>query len=130
MKKRKTIIALCLTVFSLSVLSGCATLRSSEKMAYKELQPRLEAAGLEPIKDKDAAVAGVLNVLPGIGNAYLGQWGLFACNLLFWPLSVTWGIPQAAIDAGTLNKQDTLSYYRYGLGKKELEEREKTVHPK
>ena len=56
---------------------------------------------------KDPVLAGVLNILPGFGNFYLaygtqqsGQWGIGLFNLLLWPISPIWGIPEAAIDAG------------------------------
>lgn len=127
MRKKRMYSVFCMSVVCISMLAGCATMRSSERVAYEALEPRLEATGLEKITDKDPALAGTLNLLPGVGNAYLGQWGAFVGNLLFWPLSVVWGIPQAAIDAGTINKLDTLNYYSFGLGKKELEKKEKAL---
>lgn len=121
---------LVITVLSLMApVFGCVSLRTAERYQYQELSKRLPAVGLEPERTKDPTLAGVLNILPGIGNAYIGQWGLFACNLLFWPLSIAWGVPQAAIDAGTINKQDTVYYYSFGPGKVKLEEleREKNI---
>ncbi len=71
-------------------------------------------------KVKDPAAAGCLNILPGIGNFYLatgtdqGSQVLYGVlNLLSWPLSIVWGIPQAAIDAETINKLETVYYYRF-----------------
>jgi hypothetical protein len=107
-------------------ISACATLRPHERIAYQELEPKLEKLELEPLHDKSAALAGTLNVLPGVGNAYLGQWGMFICNFLLWPASVLWGVPQAIIDTDPINKRDTLTYYKVGLGKALLEEREAT----
>ena len=30
-----------------------------------------------------------------------------------WPLSILWGVPEAAIDANSINKRDLLMYYMY-----------------
>ena len=114
-----------LVAFTFLFSTGCISLRTAERYQYEELEERLPAVGLDIERSKDPALAGVLNILPGIGNAYLGQWGLFAVNFLFWPLSVVWGIPQAAIDAGTINKQDTVYYYSFGGGAKWLAKLEK-----
>lgn len=103
---------------------GCASLKVSERYEYTKLESRLTSAGLEPEKIKDPTLAGALNVLPGIGNAYIGQWGLFAVNLLLWPISAAWGVPQAAVDAKTMNKQATLYYFGIGEGKAKLEQLE------
>ena len=76
--------------------------------------------------------AGLLNVRPGVGNFYLafgdgsdpvqGVYGVI--NLLFWPFSIVWGAPQAAIDAHTLNKREMLYYYHYDKdGKAAIEDR-------
>jgi hypothetical protein len=80
---------------------------------------------------KNPALAGALNLLPGVGNFYLAvgsgessQWAFGGLNLWFWPFSVVWGIPSAAIDAGTINKKMTLDHYRYTRwGKKTLKEK-------
>ena len=103
------------------VMSGCVSIRNYEKQEYKELSYRLDAADLAPIEDKDPVAAGALNILPGFGNFYLEQYGLFVVNLLFWPVSAAWGIPQAAIDANTINKKETLYFYNKGPGKERLE---------
>src|SRR3989339_1847413 len=121
--KKVTAISVCIVLFGL--LNGCATLRTGERYEYNKLEKRLLAVGLEPEKRKDPALAGALNILPGIGNAYLDQWGVFVVNLLFWPLSVAWGVPQAAVDAKTINKQETLYFYNYCEGKQKLAELEK-----
>lgn len=119
-------ITTALICFSLFVsINGCTTLRTGERYEYERLEKRLSAVGLEPERRKDPTLAGALNVLPGVGNAYLNQWGIFVANLLFWPLSVVWGVPQAAIDASTINKQDTLYFYNYADGKQRLAQIEK-----
>lgn len=74
------------------------------------------------------AGAGALNLLPGFGNFYLasGNGGdsshyLYgALNLLTWPFSILWGIPEAAVDAGKINEREMLYYYKFDAqGKKE-----------
>ena len=67
--------------------------------------------------------------MPGFGNFYLAigtnegdQWLYGTLNLLLWPVSVVWGIPEAAIDAGNINKRNTAYYYTYGAGAKELKD--------
>lgn len=68
--------------------------------------------------------AGLLNVLPGGGNFYLASgnaadsshWVYGMVNLLFWPISILWGVPEATIDAGNINKREMLNFYKYGNG--------------
>jgi len=71
-------------------------------------------------KTKDPVAAACLNILPGIGNFYLatgtdqGPQVLYGVlNLLTWPASIVWGVPQGAIDASTINKLETVYYYRH-----------------
>ena len=91
-----------------------------EKVKYTQLKHELDYAGLPIMEDKEPILAAALNLLPGFGNAYLEQWGPFVGNLLFWPLSAIWGVPQAYIDANTLNKKETLYFYEFGPGKDRL----------
>ena len=121
MIKKLAAIMLCLS------LVGCVSMSGYEKVQYEKLQAELYRTGLPELKEKDPAMAGVLNLLPGFGNVYLEQWGPFVGNLLFWPISIVWGVPQAVIDSNTINKQRTLSYYTYGLGKKSLIEKGGTL---
>lgn len=79
---------------------------------------------MEVEKTKDPVLAGTLNILPGFGNAYVGEWGKFVVNLIFWPLSVLWGIPQVTIDTNTNNIIDTLHVYRHQGSKEKLEKLE------
>lgn len=70
----------------------------------------------------------MLNILPGGGNFYLAagtdeseQWLYAFLNLLTWPASVVWGVPEAAIDAGNINKKATVEYYTFDkVGKEEF----------
>ena len=105
--------------------SGCVNMKNHEKNDYKELERRLETTKFEPVEEKDPALAAALNVLPGFGNLYLEQYGIFVGNLLLWPASIAWGVPQGYIDSKAINKQETLYYYNRGPGKELLEEEEK-----
>ena len=120
-----TVFVLCLIAL---LCSGCINLSRSEKENLRVIRD----AGLSPIevRVKSVPAAGWLNVLPGVGNFYLAigtdeteQYLVGFMNLLFWPLSCAWGIPQAAIDANTLNKRETLYYYMSTeRGRAELQE--------
>ena len=67
------------------------------------------------------AAAGAPNLLPGFGNFYLASgnggdsnhytYGFL--NLITWPFSILWGIPEAAIDAKTINERDLLYHDTY-----------------
>ena len=119
---------LALSTLILAVLTGCTTLSRSDQAMLREL----ESHGIPPTEQqiKHPGLAGGLNILPGFGNFYLAvgthesaQWLYGLLNLLFWPSSVVWGIPQAAIDAITMNKKETVYYYKFDRqGKKEYEE--------
>jgi len=115
-----------LCIIILLLLTGCATLSRGDKATLNELRsygiPQTE------VQLKHPALAGALNILPGFGNFYLAygttesdQWLFGFLNLLAWPISVIWGVPQAVIDANTINKKETVYYYTYDhIGKAEL----------
>ncbi len=105
-------------------LIGCASFSGYEKSQYSRLQLKLQQAGLPELEEKKPFLAGTLNILPGFGNMYLGQWGPFIGNLLLWPCSIIWAVPQAAMDAKVINKKETLLYYTHGMGKDELNKRQ------
>jgi len=92
------------------VCVSCVHLTQSEK----EMVQDLRELGIDPASegDKSATAAGLLNILPGVGNIYLGQYGVFAANFFFWPVSIIWGGPQAAIDTEPTNQKATVDYYR------------------
>ncbi len=106
------------------MLSGCTSLTRQEHMQLRELQAQGVTVD-KPVgnfeKPASGVTAGALNLLPGIGNFYLGTgnaaesshvlYGVL--NLLTWPLSILWGVPEAAIDADNINKREMLYYYTY-----------------
>ena len=116
-----------LTFGFLALLMGCTSLSRSDKERYQELK-QLGIRG-DDQRVKNPVTAGALNLLPGFGNFYLAagteeseQWLYGFLNLLAWPISPIWGIPEAAIDAGTINKKETVYYYNFSrTGQKELE---------
>jgi hypothetical protein len=119
-------------VTAVALLSACTNLTRQEQL---ELQA-LKGQGVTVDKpvgswEKPASPVGAaaLNLLPGIGNFYLaaGNGGdsshyLYGTlNLLTWPFSIIWGIPEAAVDANNINKREMIYYYKYDArGKAEL----------
>lgn len=115
-----------------TALAGCTGLTRQEQNQLRELQAQgvtvdRPVGGYE--KPASGVAAGVLNLLPGVGNFYLGTgtgaesshilYGVI--NLLLWPASILWGVPEAAIDADNINKRELLYYYTYDeKGKQEL----------
>ena len=110
------------------ILSGCASMSRADRAAFREIQGLgldTEAGAL-----KSPTLAACLDIGPGIGNFYLasgtdqtGQWVYGILNLLFWPISVIWAVPEGAIDANTINKMETIYYYRFDpQGKQQFEE--------
>lgn len=119
---KRILVAMMLTAAS----AGCVSLSYVEKRELRELKAKgididHGAGGFDA--PNSIAAAGLLNVLPGIGNFYLacgrgndsvqGVYGII--NLLLWPYSVIWGAPQAAIDAHTLNQRELLYFYHYEM---------------
>lgn len=114
------------------LLSSCSSLSHQEQIQLRKLASQGVTVD-RPVgtyeKPASGIAAGLLNILPGIGNFYLGCgngaesnqiiYGIL--NFLFWPFSPVWAIPQAAIDADNINKRDMIYYYLYDEnGKKEL----------
>lgn len=114
------------------LIAGCTSLTRQEQTQLQYLK----AQGVTVDKpvgsyDKPASVAGAgaLNILPGFGNFYLGSgnaaesshWLYGFLNLITWPVSIIWGVPEACIDANNINKREMLYYYQYNkFGKEEL----------
>ncbi|MBR4106869.1 MAG: hypothetical protein IKK52_06170 [Alphaproteobacteria bacterium] len=128
MIKHKLMTGLAIITF----LCGCTTLSGQER---NQLQ-QLKANGITVDKSvgnweqpANPVMAGALNLLPGIGNFYLaaGNGGdsthyLYGTlNLLLWPISILWGVPEAAVDANRINEREMIYYYRYDIqGKKDI----------
>ena len=122
-------------ILTMALLSGCSSLSYTEKTAVRSLKSQ----GITVEKPvgpweapASAGAAGGLNLLPGIGNFYLASgegaeknhylYGFL--NLLMWPLSIVWGIPEAAIDANTINERELVYFYTYDeAGKQSLRNR-------
>lgn len=120
---KKTLVLFLISVF----LVSCTSLSSLERHKIAELESKGIRVPHEEVKNPGAA--GALNILPGFGNFYLAvgtnesdQWLFGFLNLLLWPISIVWGVPEAAIDASTINKRNSVYYYTYGPGNKEAAE--------
>lgn len=113
-------------------LWGCTSLTRQEHMELRALKSQGVTVD-KPVgtweRPASPSGAAALNLLPGIGNFYLasGNGGDSAhylygtLNLLTWPISILWGIPEAAIDAKTINERELLYYYKFDpQGKKEF----------
>ena len=126
---------LSLGLACLLFVTGCTTMSRSDKERYRELQAMGLGSGNREIKSP--ATAGALNLLPGIGNFYLAvgteeseQWLFGALNLLTWPISPIWAIPEGVLDAGTINKKEVVYYYTYDPnGQRELRLMKKHLAP-
>lgn len=114
-------------------LAGCTNLTRQEEMELRTLKGQGVTID-KPVgsweKPASPAGAALLNILPGFGNFYLasGNGGdsshymYGTLNLLTWPLSVLWGIPEAAIDANKINERELIYYYKFDpQGKKEFQ---------
>ena len=119
------------SILSLFLLSACVSLSPQERNSLKSLK----AEGITPqrpigIWERPAnpAPAGLLNLLPGIGNFYLAsgnaaegsQWLYGSLNLLTWPLSIIWGVLEGIIDAQTINDKNFVYVKSDTAGKVDL----------
>ena len=108
------------------LLVACSSLTYSERIELEQLK----AHGITtntPLglwkKPAKPATAGALNLILGFGNFYLASkddgetnnnvYGVL--NLFTWPISIFWGVPQAYIDAKTINKKQMLYFYKYNM---------------
>lgn len=128
---KKLLILFFLTAF----LSACTSLTHQEHNTLRSLK----AEGITVDKPAGSwerpanpAGAGALNILPGFGNFYLAsgnggdsnQYLYGFLNLITWPVSVIWGIPEAAIDANRINEREMIYFYTYDQsGKAALQQR-------
>ena len=118
---------LSLSLASIIFLSSCTSLTFHEQQEITRLQYQgvnIDRPSGQWEKPANPLIAGLLNILPGIGNFYLASgnagdsshWMYGFGNLLLWPFSIIWGVPEAVIDANNINKRDMLNYYKYGHG--------------
>jgi hypothetical protein len=104
-------------------LGGCVSISDQERLEYRQLKRRLAFLELPVIKEKDPAQTGFLNLMPGVGNAYLDQAQALRTNFFLWPISCLWSIPQVMIDSSRINKIKTLSFYESETGRQLIETR-------
>ena len=119
-------------MFMVCLVCACTHLTRQEEMQLRTLKGQGVSVD-KPVgsweKPANPAAAAALNILPGIGNFYLAagnggdstQYLYGTINLLLWPISILWGIPEAALDANRINERELIYYYQFDpLGKKEL----------
>ena len=113
-----------LLVASLIFLSACTSLTMQEKHTLRSLKTQgitVDTPTGNWERPASPVGAALLNILPGVGNFYLasgygGQSEHFlygTLNLLTWPISVVWGIPEAAVDANRINERELIYYYTF-----------------
>ena len=113
-----------LLVASLIFLSACTSLTMQEKHTLRSLKTHgitVDTPTGNWERPANPAGTALLNLLPGIGNFYLasgngGQSEHFlygTLNLLTWPISVVWGIPEAAVDANRINERELIYFYTF-----------------
>ena len=127
---------LFITLFSVcAFLSACTSLTRQETQTLRSLDAHgisvdYPAGNWE--KPASPAAAGALNLILGGGNFYLASgngaqseyftYGFL--NLLTWPISIIWGVPEAAIDANTINQRELIYFYTFDpQGQAALKER-------
>lgn len=122
-------------------LSACTTLTHQEKNTLYSLKAQgitidKPAGNWEP--PASSGSAGALNLLPGIGNFYLAsgnggdssQYLYGFLNLLTWPISILWGIPEASIDANRINEREMIYFYTFNeSGKEALAQKDFRITP-
>ena len=107
----------CALILMLWTCIGCESVTQSEKEILADL--RHFTIDIEEEYSRGTAMS--LNFLPGVGNFYLGQTGYGVLNLLTWPVSILWGMPQAWVDATRLNEKYTVDYYRTRSGQQRVQ---------
>jgi len=102
--------ALLLVVGISFILTSCTQSRLTvkEQAQYQKILDK----GLPPMKIKEPALAGALNLLLGAGYFYLEEWGHGFIGLLLFPISWIWGIPGGLTDAHRMNVRYTIAYYK------------------
>ena len=117
------------------LLSACTSITYHEENTLRGLRAHgisVDKPAGDWERPNSPATAGLLNILPGVGNFYLAsgeagdsnQYMYGFLNLLTWPISIIWGIPEAAIDAGNINKRELIYYYTYDESGREALQRQ------
>ena len=106
-----------LRCFAVALVLLCTTACNSLSQLEQQRYKNLIAQGATPQRIHSPMLAGFLNVAPGIGDIHNGEWGAFVLDLLLWPYSVPWAVPQAIVTANNYNKKATIIYYTSGEGK-------------
>lgn len=115
-------------------LSGCLNLTRGEqdRLYYLKTQ-NITIDRPYPDWEKPASpwATAFYSFLPGGGNFYLaggnaGESQLYPwaiVDLLTWPFSIIWGVPQGVIDANTVNRRDLVyfSFYHQPQDKEKTE---------
>ena len=142
-----------LVLFVAFTAIGCALhpLSDEERWQIREIRE----LGLEEKPVVSPVLAGVLNIVPGAGSAYLvingepwqavpaviGAWdvagtanwvaheGPGAGQLISLSLFWIWGIPSVIAEANAMNARATIKYYFAGPGKAELERKRRARPP-
>lgn len=105
-----------------TALVSCTHMSASEQYQLHRLQKQgitIDHPKSNWKKPANPWLAGALNILPGMGNLYLGvgngarssQLVYGVANILTWPYSIIWGVPSAVHDAHTINEIDLVYYY-------------------
>ncbi len=113
-----------LLLASVMLLSACTSLTLQERHTLRGLKAEgitVDTPAGNWERPANPAAAAALNLLPGVGNFYLASgngaqsdqslYGVL--NLLTWPISVLWGIPEAAIDANRINERELVYFYTF-----------------
>lgn len=105
-------------------LSACTSLTYQEKITLRELKGHgitVDTPAGNWERPASPLAASLLNLLPGIGNFYLAagdagqseQYIYGTLNLLTWPISILWGVPEGAVDANKINERELVYYYNF-----------------
>lgn len=130
-----------LVLFIAGFLSACTGLTNQEQNTLRSLKSQGITVD-KPVgnweRPANPVGAGALNILPGVGNFYLaagnsgeGTHYLYGfLNLLTWPISVIWGIPEASIDANRINERELIYFYTFDdAGKEALRQKGLIITP-
>jgi hypothetical protein len=112
-----------LTILFMFLIVSCSSLTRYEKEELAALKYERDITVENPQTNKweppkNPVAAACLNLLPGVGNFYLCSDDNDHCiygalNLLTWPFSILWAVPDGAISSNTINERDLLLFYKH-----------------